>query len=181
VTDDPEPVEFRHWEVYLAAQHFSARDGVSGSAPLVDLNYGAWPGLQLPWVPGQVDSSDIEDGRAIRLCRPLRLPSARRSRVADPRGPQPVAPMSAASRPPTAHTTPRANLVGLRKLVAPGCSEAASPQSAMVDCPYETFGRASFTRKSSMDLRRAQILQPGQSDDGEGSCYGHGRQPHKAG
>jgi|SRR5450631_1420227 len=47
MTDDPEPVEFGHWEVYLAAQHFSARDGASGSAPLVDLNYGAWPGLQL--------------------------------------------------------------------------------------------------------------------------------------
>jgi hypothetical protein len=47
MTDDPEPVEFLHWEVYLAAQHFSARDGSSGSAPLVDLNYGAWPGLQL--------------------------------------------------------------------------------------------------------------------------------------
>ncbi len=47
MTDDPEPVEFRHWEVYLAAQHFSVRDGSSGSAPLVDLNFGAWPGLQL--------------------------------------------------------------------------------------------------------------------------------------
>jgi hypothetical protein len=71
-------------------------------------------------------------------------------------------------------------VVGLRKLVAPGCSGAASTQSAMVDCPYETFGRASSTRKSSMDLRRAQILQPGQSDDGKGSGQGPGRHPHEA-
>lgn len=47
VTDDPEPVQYRHWELYLVTQHFINRGGASGSAPLTDLNYGAWPGLQL--------------------------------------------------------------------------------------------------------------------------------------
>jgi len=48
VTDDPEPVEYRHWEFYLASQH--ARDdknGWSGTAPHVEVNYGAWQNLQL--------------------------------------------------------------------------------------------------------------------------------------
>lgn len=47
VTDDPEPVEYRHWEVYLASM--TSRDaGVwSGTAPHVEVNYGAVPNLQL--------------------------------------------------------------------------------------------------------------------------------------
>ena len=52
-TDDPEPVQYRHWELYLATQHSINRDGASGSVPLIDLNYGAWPGLQLH-VQGQL-------------------------------------------------------------------------------------------------------------------------------
>ena len=47
VTDDPEPVEFRHWEFYLATQHSITRAAASGTAPHVEVNYGAWPGLQL--------------------------------------------------------------------------------------------------------------------------------------
>ncbi|MGC9982328.1 MAG: hypothetical protein ABSF35_01740 [Polyangia bacterium] len=47
VTDDPEPVEFRHWEFYLATQHFITRDVATGTAPHVEVNYGAWHGLQL--------------------------------------------------------------------------------------------------------------------------------------
>jgi len=53
MTDDPEPVEYLHWEVYLATQHFIYRDGASGAAPLIDMNYGALPGLQLH-VQGQL-------------------------------------------------------------------------------------------------------------------------------
>jgi hypothetical protein len=47
VTDDPEPVEYRHWELYLAS--LVSRDaGVwSGTAPHVEVNYGAVPNLQL--------------------------------------------------------------------------------------------------------------------------------------
>ena len=47
VTDDPEPVEFHHWEFYLATQHLVTHDLATGTAPHVEVNYGAWPGLQL--------------------------------------------------------------------------------------------------------------------------------------
>lgn len=47
VTDDPEPVELHHWEFYLASQHFITRGAASGTAPHVEVNYGALPGLQL--------------------------------------------------------------------------------------------------------------------------------------
>jgi hypothetical protein len=46
-TDDPEPVEFKHWEIYLASQYFGTSDGSSGTAPHIELNYGAYPNLQL--------------------------------------------------------------------------------------------------------------------------------------
>lgn len=47
VTDDPEPVEFRHWELYLSLTQ-EADPGVrSGDFPHVEANYGAAPGLQL--------------------------------------------------------------------------------------------------------------------------------------
>lgn len=47
ITDDPEPVPHRHWEVYLAS--LLSRDaGVwSGTAPHVEVNYGAARNLQL--------------------------------------------------------------------------------------------------------------------------------------
>jgi hypothetical protein len=47
VTDDPEPVEPGHWEFYLATQHAVTRTAASGTAPHVEVNYGALPGLQL--------------------------------------------------------------------------------------------------------------------------------------
>jgi hypothetical protein len=47
VTDDPEPVEYQHWEVYLASQLSHDRDRWSGTAPHVEVNYGALPNLQL--------------------------------------------------------------------------------------------------------------------------------------
>ncbi len=47
VTDDPEPVEYRHWEVYLASQHSRENKIWSGTAPHVEVNYGAIPNLQL--------------------------------------------------------------------------------------------------------------------------------------
>ncbi|HLJ54221.1 MAG TPA: hypothetical protein VKT77_04225 [Chthonomonadaceae bacterium] len=46
-TDDPEPVEYRHWEVYAASQYSNGRDGVFYTAPHVEINYGAAPNLQL--------------------------------------------------------------------------------------------------------------------------------------
>jgi len=47
VTDDPEPVEYRHWEIYFASQSFLDGDGWTGTAPHVEVNYGPVPNLQL--------------------------------------------------------------------------------------------------------------------------------------
>jgi hypothetical protein len=46
-TDDPEPVAFRHYEIYVAAQYEHDADDASGSLPLLEVNFGAAPNLQL--------------------------------------------------------------------------------------------------------------------------------------
>src|SRR5258708_838938 len=45
-TDDPEPVEYRHWEIYLGSQYEHGGDGASGTLPHLEVNYGALPELQ---------------------------------------------------------------------------------------------------------------------------------------
>jgi len=47
VTDDPEPVDYQHWEFYIASQHFQTSDGWSGTAPHIELNYGVITNVQL--------------------------------------------------------------------------------------------------------------------------------------
>ena len=47
VTDDPEPVEYQHWEFYLASQYTRTADGTSGTLPHLEINYGAAPNLQV--------------------------------------------------------------------------------------------------------------------------------------
>jgi len=47
ITDDPEPVEYRHWELYLASQSFHDKDGWTLTAPHVEVNYGPVPDVQL--------------------------------------------------------------------------------------------------------------------------------------
>ncbi len=47
LTDDPEPVELGHWEVYGASQWSWARQAASGTLPHAEVNYGALPELQL--------------------------------------------------------------------------------------------------------------------------------------
>ncbi len=46
-TDDPEPVEYKHWEVYLASQGSFNQDERSLTAPHVEINYGVFPNIQL--------------------------------------------------------------------------------------------------------------------------------------
>ncbi|MGN6734827.1 MAG: transporter [Candidatus Binatia bacterium] len=46
-TDDPEPVEYRHWEIYVASQIEHDKDNWSGTSPHFEVNYGALPNLQL--------------------------------------------------------------------------------------------------------------------------------------
>jgi hypothetical protein len=47
LTDDPAPVEFRHWEAYIFATHDVARDATQVEGPGFELNIGAAPNLQL--------------------------------------------------------------------------------------------------------------------------------------
>ena len=47
VTDDPEPVEYQHWEFYVASQLQHDKDGWSGTSPHLEVNYGILPNLQL--------------------------------------------------------------------------------------------------------------------------------------
>jgi hypothetical protein len=46
VSDDPEPTDLGHWEVYTFGESTRTREGAHGSAG-IDLNYGAGPDLQL--------------------------------------------------------------------------------------------------------------------------------------
>jgi hypothetical protein len=47
VTDDPEPVDFRHWEFYVASMHADVHGDWSGTAPHFEINYGVAKNLQL--------------------------------------------------------------------------------------------------------------------------------------
>jgi len=46
VTDDPEPTDFQHFEIYLFQQGTETREGTGGAFG-IDFNYGAAPDLQL--------------------------------------------------------------------------------------------------------------------------------------
>jgi len=47
LTDDPEPVEYHHWEAYLASLFFKQPQVWTGTAPHLEVNYGLVPNLQL--------------------------------------------------------------------------------------------------------------------------------------
>ena len=77
-TDDPETVEHRHWEAYLATQFKHDKDGDSATLPHVEINYGVIPNVQLHLiVPLAYDSpsgetshyglGDIEFGTKVRF------------------------------------------------------------------------------------------------------------------
>ncbi len=46
-TDDPEPVSFHHWEFYLASEQQHLRQLASATLPHVEVNYGAFPNVQI--------------------------------------------------------------------------------------------------------------------------------------
>jgi len=46
-TDDPDPVSFRHWEVYLSSHISSDLTQWQGTAPHFEVNYGIVPNVQL--------------------------------------------------------------------------------------------------------------------------------------
>lgn len=83
-TDDPEPVEYRHWEFYLASQLLQDRDGWTGTAPHFEVNYGVYPNVQLHLiaplafsVPRQAVSAygfgDLELGVKLRFVKEVEL------------------------------------------------------------------------------------------------------------
>lgn len=47
LTDDPAPVDYKHWEVYIASIYNNDKSGLSGTAPHLEVNYGAAPNVQL--------------------------------------------------------------------------------------------------------------------------------------
>jgi len=46
-TDDPEPVEYQHWEIYAFSAATQVQGDTAGILPGVEINYGAAPNLQL--------------------------------------------------------------------------------------------------------------------------------------
>jgi len=46
-TDDPEPVEFKHWEYYIATINTFRPDISTGTSPHFELNYGLVPNVQV--------------------------------------------------------------------------------------------------------------------------------------
>jgi hypothetical protein len=61
ITDDPEPVEYRHWEVYFASMTDHVPGDVSGTLPHIEVNYGIMPNVQLHMIA--LDSFDSSSGK----------------------------------------------------------------------------------------------------------------------
>jgi hypothetical protein len=60
LTDDPQPVDYESWEVYLASLHFASDGDWSGTAPHIEVNYGAITNLQLHMIaPLSYDSPKV--------------------------------------------------------------------------------------------------------------------------
>jgi hypothetical protein len=79
-TDDPEPVEYKHWEFYLASQFRQDKDGESATLPHVEINYGIIPEAMLHLIvplayenpSGELSHyglGDIEVGVKVRFIR----------------------------------------------------------------------------------------------------------------
>lgn len=81
ITDDPEPVDPGHWEVYGFSSGANGHGDTTGLGPSFEVNYGAAPGVQLHVIGGfayddqpggrqQMGPSDTELGTKIRLVDP---------------------------------------------------------------------------------------------------------------
>jgi hypothetical protein len=78
LTDDPQPVDLKHWEFYLASQWSVGNRSASGTLPHIEVNYGALLELQLHAIvpatlasqsgqPVQYGLGDIELGAKYRF------------------------------------------------------------------------------------------------------------------
>ena len=80
ITDDPEPVDLGHWEVYGFSAGAAGHGDTTGLGPSLEVNYGAAPGLQLHFIGGlayddpsghlQMGVSDTELGAKLRFVDP---------------------------------------------------------------------------------------------------------------
>jgi hypothetical protein len=66
LTDDPEPVDYRHWEAYFFSTYDRSADATGIQGPAVEFNVGAAPNLQLhlvvPWAWNQPGGSLLRSG-----------------------------------------------------------------------------------------------------------------------
>jgi hypothetical protein len=88
VTDDPEPVDYQHWEFYIASVNSDFEDDWSGTAPHFEVNYGVITNVQLhmivplaydvpPEGAAHYGLGDIELGSKIRFFQECKwLPEA---------------------------------------------------------------------------------------------------------
>jgi hypothetical protein len=67
LTDDPEPVELHHWEVYVASQYAHDDVGVTVTAPHFEVNYGVLPDTQLHIIVPLVYSSPKDGSKQYGL------------------------------------------------------------------------------------------------------------------
>ena len=81
ITDDPEPVDLGHWEVYAFTSGTHVRGDTGGTLTGVEVNYGAAPNLQLHVIAPlafdspaggstQVGPGDLELGAKYRFVAP---------------------------------------------------------------------------------------------------------------
>lgn len=65
-TDDPEPVEYKHWEFYTFSQGTHVKGDTAGTLPGFEINYGALPETQLhviaPFAFDKETGSDTQSG-----------------------------------------------------------------------------------------------------------------------
>jgi hypothetical protein len=64
-TDDPQPVDYQHWEFYIASMQQFEKDAASATLPHFEINYGVVPDVQLHLVApfGYVRSlNDVQYG-----------------------------------------------------------------------------------------------------------------------
>jgi hypothetical protein len=62
LTDDPEPVDYHHWEVYVFGQGDESTNADAISGPAVELNYGVAPNVQFHLVSPLAHSSSAGSG-----------------------------------------------------------------------------------------------------------------------
>jgi hypothetical protein len=56
ITDDPDPTDYKHWEVYLFSTYNHVDGGDFAQIPAVEINYGIIPDVQLHLIaPGALD------------------------------------------------------------------------------------------------------------------------------